>query len=64
MGALNYRAYHVLVAHSRYPVKPSDTARKFDPKKKSHIAVVCKNKLLYLSQMLPGVNSLLVQQDH
>jgi carnitine O-acetyltransferase len=37
-------SYKWLFHSSRYPVKPSDTARKFDPKKNNHIAVIRKNK--------------------
>lgn len=37
-------SYKWLFHSSRYPVKPSDTAQKFDAKTHNHIAVVRKNK--------------------
>lgn len=37
-------SYKWLFHSSRYPVKPSDKAHKFDPKAHNHIAVVRKNK--------------------
>ncbi|KAF5360627.1 hypothetical protein D9756_004610 [Leucocoprinus leucothites] len=37
-------SYKWLFHSSRYPVKPSDTAHKFDPKENNHIAVIRKNK--------------------
>ncbi|KXN82233.1 Carnitine O-acetyltransferase, mitochondrial [Leucoagaricus sp. SymC.cos] len=37
-------SYKWLFHSSRYPVKPSDIARKFDPKENNHIAVIRKNK--------------------
>jgi len=37
-------SYKWLFHASRYPVKPSDTAAKFDPKENNHIVVVRKNR--------------------
>ncbi|TCD70509.1 Carnitine O-acetyltransferase mitochondrial [Steccherinum ochraceum] len=37
-------SYEYLFHSSRYPVKPSDTARKFDPSTHNHVVFVRKNK--------------------
>lgn len=37
-------SYKWLFHSSRYPVKPSDSAQKFDPKAHNHLAVIRKNK--------------------
>lgn len=37
---LNPRSFHAC----RYPTKPSDTAKKFDPKAHNHVVFVRKNK--------------------
>ncbi|KZT11861.1 acyltransferase ChoActase/COT/CPT [Laetiporus sulphureus 93-53] len=41
---LSMESYKWLFHSSRYPVKPSDTARKFDPTTNNHVVFVRKNK--------------------
>ncbi|CAL1713055.1 unnamed protein product [Somion occarium] len=41
---LSMDSYKWLFHSSRYPTKPSDTARKFDPSKHNHVVFVRKNK--------------------
>ncbi|KAF9555322.1 acyltransferase ChoActase/COT/CPT [Agrocybe pediades] len=41
---LSMASYKWLFHSSRYPVKPSDTAEKFDPKTNNHIVVLRKNR--------------------
>ncbi|CCM04923.1 uncharacterized protein FIBRA_07120 [Fibroporia radiculosa] len=41
---LSMASYKWLFHSSRYPVKPSDTARKFDPATNNHVVFVRKNK--------------------
>jgi carnitine O-acetyltransferase len=39
---------------SRYPVKPSDTARKFDPKTHNHVVFIRKNKFFKVPLATPA----------
>ncbi|KAI0755122.1 acyltransferase ChoActase/COT/CPT [Daedaleopsis nitida] len=41
---LAMKSYEWLFHSSRYPTKPSDTAKKFDPSKHNHVVFVRKNK--------------------
>jgi carnitine O-acetyltransferase len=42
------KSFEWLFHSSRYPVKPSDTARKFDPATNNHIIVLRKNRFFLL----------------
>ncbi|KAH7913979.1 acyltransferase ChoActase/COT/CPT [Hygrophoropsis aurantiaca] len=46
-------SYKWLFHSSRYPVKPSDTAKKFDPETHNHIVFVRKNKFYEVPFMTP-----------
>ena len=39
---------------SRYPVKPSDTARKFDPAANNHVVFIRKNKFFEVQVIEDG----------
>lgn len=46
---LNPRSFHAC----RYPTKPSDTAKKFDPKAHNHVVFVRKNKFYEVQLTTP-----------
>lgn len=46
-------SYKWLFHASRYPVKPSDTAAKFDPKENNHIVVLRKNRFFIVPLATP-----------
>lgn len=52
-GPLCMASYKWLFNSSRYPVKPSDTARKFDAAKNNHVVFVRKNKFFEVD-LMPG----------
>ncbi|KAG8956475.1 Carnitine O-acetyltransferase mitochondrial [Tulasnella sp. 419] len=51
---LDMSSYKWLFNSSRYPVKPADTARKFDPATHQHIVVVRKNKFFEIPVVVDG----------
>lgn len=52
---LDMSSYKWLFNSCRYPVKPSDTARKFDPQSNNHVVFVRKNKFYEVPVVIDGV---------
>ncbi|KAG8904608.1 Carnitine O-acetyltransferase mitochondrial [Tulasnella sp. 403] len=52
---IDMSSYKWLFNSSRYPVKPSDTARKFDPNTNNHVVFVRKNKFFEVPVVIDGV---------
>ncbi|KAG8892414.1 Carnitine O-acetyltransferase mitochondrial, partial [Tulasnella sp. 403] len=52
---IDMSSYKWLFNSSRYPVKPSDTARKFDPNTNNHVVFVRKNKFFEVPVVVDGV---------